>query len=273
MRGSSADSFGQLSEALASEIAAGAEGGVVGDDLLAGAGALRASAALRRAATDPSSPAEAKSALLAGLFDGKVGAEATKLLALAAGLRWARGSDLVDSIEQLGVVAQVKGADANGDGDQLEDELFSFAQTVAENRDIRDAFSDPARTVADKQALVRALLDGKALPATIKLAERSVTGTHGTVASALAEYSQLAASTRDRVVATVTVAAALTSEEQGRLAAVLTRDYQRPVHLNVVLNPEIVGGIRVEIGDQVIDGTVAARIDDATRLLTGRRVG
>ena len=75
------------------------------------------------------------------------------------------------------------------------------------------------------------------------------------------------------MVATVTVAAALTSEEQGRLAAVLTRDYERPVHLNVVLNPDIVGGIRVEIGDQVIDGTVAARIDDATRLLTGRRAG
>ena len=151
MRGSSADSLGQLSDALASEIAAGAEGGAVGDDLLAGAGALRASAALRRAATDPSAPPEAKSALLSGLFEGKVGAEATKLLAMAAGLRWAKGSDLVDSIEQLGVVAQVKGADAQGDGDRLEDELFSFAQTVAENREVRDAFSDPAR-ISGRQA-------------------------------------------------------------------------------------------------------------------------
>ena len=272
MRGSSAESLSQLSDALVSELADGAEGGAVGDDLFGGAGALRASAALRRAATDPSAPAEVKSALLSGLFEDKLGAPATKILAQAASLRWATGADLVDSIEQLGVVAHVKGADAQGDGDRLEDELFGFAQTITQNRDVRDAFSDPARNVADKQALVRSLLDGKTTSATIRLAERSVTGTHSTVTEALSEYSQLAASTRDRLVATVTVAAPLTDSEQDRLAAVLARDYARPVHLNVVINPAIVGGIRVEIGDQVIDGTVAARIDDASRLLSGRRL-
>ncbi len=270
MRGSSADSLERLRELLTSATTDGASGAAVGADLFAAATALRESAALRRAATDPSAPPAAKSALLSGLFGQKLGEPATSILATAAGLRWATGADLVDSIEQLGVVAQVIGADADGAGDRLEDELFGFAQVVTQNRDVRDAFSDPARSAADKQALVRSLLADKTHPATITLAERAVLGANGTVAAALTAYSEIAAASRDRLVATVTVAVPLTAEAHDRLVAVLTRDNGRPVHLNVVVRPSVIGGIRVEIGDQVIDGTVSARLDDANRVLTGR---
>jgi F-type H+-transporting ATPase subunit delta len=50
---------------------------------------------------------------------------------------------------------------------------------------------------------------------------------------------------------------------------VLARQYDRPVHLNVVVDPDVIGGIRVEIGDDVIDGTVVSRLDDARRRLAG----
>ncbi len=269
MRGSSAGSLSQLTDALATAIAAGGQGAAVGDDLFAGAGALRDSAALRRAATDPSAPAEAKSGLMTSLFSKKLGTAAAEILAKAASLRWATGSDLVNSLEQLAVVAHVRGAEAEGDGDRLEDELFALAQVITANRDLRDALSDPARTVTDKQSLLEGLLGTKALPATVRLARRAVEGGHGTATAALTTYSQLAAEARSRLVAKVTVAAALAPAEQDRLAAVLTRDYGQPVHLNIVINPAIVGGIRVEIGDQMIDGTVSGRIDDATRRLAG----
>jgi F-type H+-transporting ATPase subunit delta len=269
MRGSSAGSLTQLTDALASAIAAGGQGAALGDALFVGAAALRESAALRRAATDPSAPAEAKSGLMSGLFADKLGADATEILATAAGLRWATGSDLVNSLEQLAVVAHVRGAEAQGDGDRLEDELFGLAQVIVANRDLRDALSDPSRSVGDKQALLINLLGAKALPATVRLASRAVEGAHGTASAALTTYSKLAAEARSRLVAKVTVAAPLAASEQDRLAAVLARDYGQPVHLNIVINPAIVGGIRVEIGDQMIDGTVSARIDDATRRLAG----
>jgi F-type H+-transporting ATPase subunit delta len=41
------------------------------------------------------------------------------------------------------------------------------------------------------------------------------------------------------------------------------------VHLNVVVDPAVMGGVRVEIGDEVIDGTVAGRLTEAGRLLAG----
>jgi len=269
MRGASAGSLDQLTGELDKALASGADGEKIGDDLFAAAGVLRDQVALRRAATDPSSPAEAKTGLLKGVFAPHLGAEAAGVVAAAGGLRWGLGSDLVFSLEHLAVMAVVKAADKAGNGDLLEDELFSFSRTVADNADLRDALSDPARSVADKQALIRSLLGDRATSATIRLAAQSVSGAHLTVAKALEDYSRLAADTRNRLVALIRVAQPLSDGELKRLADVLARDNGRPVHLNVVVQPGVVGGIHVEIGDQVIDGSISSRIDDAARRLAG----
>ncbi len=71
---------------------------------------------------------------------------------------------------------------------------------------LRDALSDPARTIQDKSALLHGLLDGKALPATVSLAARSLSGTHRTVVAALNEYQKIAAEVHGQGVATVRVA-------------------------------------------------------------------
>jgi F-type H+-transporting ATPase subunit delta len=83
------------------------------------------------------------------------------------------------------------------------------------------------------------------------------------------EYQKVAAAHRNRLVATVRVARELGEVDQQRLAGVLAGQYGRPVHLNVVVDPEVLGGMRVEIGDDVIDGTVANRLDEARRRLAG----
>ena len=65
--------------------------------------------------------------------------------------------------------------------------------------------------------------------------------------------------------ATVRVARPLAAADEQRLTDVLSRQYDTTVHLNVVVDPDVLGGIRVEIGDEVIDGTIASRLDDARR--------
>ena len=65
------------------------------------------------------------------------------------------------------------------------------------------------------------------------------------------------------------VARELSADEQQRLAAALAKQYGRTVHLHVVVDPDVLGGLRVEIGDDVIDGTVFSRLDDARRRLAG----
>ena len=114
------------------------------------------------------------------------------------------------------------------------------------------------------------LLEGRTTGATVRLAREAVNGTHGTVTNALEEYSRTAAGARQRLVATVRVAQPLTGEQSSRLADALGREQSRPVHLNTVVDPDVVGGIHVEIGDFVVDGSISARVDDARRQVAGR---
>ena len=158
---------------------------------------------------------------------------------------------------------------AGGDAGRLEDELFAFGQVVQGNPELRDALSDPARSRDDKSRLLADLLGDKVLPATVTLVQQSLSGSYRTVGAALADYQKIAAEVRGQGVATVRVARPLSDADRRRLAEALARTYGREIHLNVVVDPEVIGGIRVEIGDDVIDGTVASRLDEAGRKLAG----
>jgi F-type H+-transporting ATPase subunit delta len=268
-RGSSAESLSATVDGLEDVLANGADGAAVGADLFAAADVLREQPALRRAATDPRIGGETKAVLIREVFGSHLGGGAMDVLAGAVSRRWAAGRDLPDALAHVAVVADVKAADAAGDGDQLEEDLFRFSRVVAEHPELRDALSDPARTVADKQSLVRDLLAGKVTPAGQTLCERSVTATHLTVTSALDDFIEVTSATRGRIVARVWSARPLDDARAERLATALGRIYGRTVHINVIEEPEVLGGLRVEIGDDVIDGTMRTRLDDAGRRLAG----
>jgi F-type H+-transporting ATPase subunit delta len=254
MRGASADAYARAAEVLPGT----GDLRTVGEGLFGTADLLRAEPGLRRVATDVSIPGEAKAGLVRDVLSGKVSDEALEVVTTAVAQRWTATRDLADALEQLGVVSVVRSA--ADQADRLEDELFAVAQLVQGNPDLRDALSDPARSRADKARLVGGLLGEKVLPAT---------GSHRTVGVALAAYQKVAAEVREQRVATVRVARPLAESERERLQAVLSRSYGRTVHLNVVVDPQVIGGIRVDIGDDVIDGTVASRLDDAGRKLAG----
>lgn len=264
-RGASAEAFAALTSALEGALAQGADASQVGSDLFSVAGVLRREPALRRVATDVSVDATAKAGLVTQLFAGKVSETVASLLSSAVSHRWTAPSDFTHALEELAVVATVKSAGA--DSARLSEELFVLGGVLQGSPELRSALSDPARSVDDKRALLTGLLANKALPATLALAERAMDGTHRTVDAAVAEYQRLAAQVHGRKVATVTVAAPLNDADQSRLAAALQRKYDAELELNVVVDPNVLGGVKVEIGDEVIDGTVASTLDDARRKL------
>jgi len=108
-----------------------------------------------------------------------------------------------------------------------------------------------------------------ALPATVALAKQSLGGTYRTINLALAAYREVAAQSKDEAVATVRVVQPLSDADRDRLAKALSQQYGREVHLNEIVDSGVLGGMRVEIGDDVIDGTVSSRLDDARRKLVG----
>jgi F-type H+-transporting ATPase subunit delta len=219
--------------------------------------------------TDPATAPEARSNLLRGLLADRIDPSAADVAAIGARQRWSAGRDLGDCLEHAGVVAQVMAAEQAGQADELEDELFRFGRIVAAERDLRDALTDRSVPASHRAELVRSLLGDKATAATVRLVEQALAGRHRSLAVALDEYQKVAAERRERMVATVRVARPLPEDDKRRLAEALHRQYDRPVHLNVVIDEEVLGGLRVEIGDEVIDGTVASRLDDARRRLAG----
>jgi F-type H+-transporting ATPase subunit delta len=267
LRGASADSLAELTAELDAALRAGAHAERVGDELFTVAALLRAEPALRRVATDASLPAEAKQGLVRHVFEGKVDDVTLSLVTSAVGRRWTSSRDLPDALERLSEIAIAKSV--GKDADRLADELFALSGMVTANPDLRDALSDPARSEKDKAKLLDDLLGGKALPATVTLAKHALAGTYRTVTSALETYRRVAAEVQGEYVATVHVVEPLTDDERVRLTKALTQQYGREIHVNEVVDPHVLGGVRIEIGDDVIDGTVSSRLDDARRKLVG----
>ncbi|GAA1930758.1 hypothetical protein GCM10009737_35880 [Nocardioides lentus] len=270
LRGASADALATTAERLDERLSAdsGDAAASVGEDLFAVAMLLHREAGLRRTATDVSLDPGSRSELLRRLLDGKVGATSLDVAAGAAGQRWTAPRDLADALEHLSVVATVRSA-PDADAGRLSDELFTAAAIVRDESGLRDALADPARSTEDKSALVDAVFGAQALPATTTLLKRALAGTHRTVGVALEDYQRVAADVHSERVATVRVAQELGQAELDRLQRALTRQYGREVHLNVQVDPAVIGGMRVEIGDDVIDGTVSSRLDEARRRLAG----
>jgi F-type H+-transporting ATPase subunit delta len=268
MRGISRASLAEVEERLEPLTASPQAASALGDELFAVAGLLASVPVLRRALGDPSRPAEARSALASSVLAGKVSDEASGLVAAVAAARWSAPGDLTDAVERLAVLAIVAAAEQEGRLDELEDELFRFGRIVGSQPDLRIALTNPFRPAGAKRQLLAQLLVDKATPEAVRLITQAAVNPLGrSLDVSLDEYAQLAAQRRARLVAEVHVAVPLTADQRRRLSGALTAVYGHQVHLNVVLDPRVTGGMTVRIGDELIDGSVASRLAEAGRRL------
>ena len=270
MRGASRASLAGASDQLSALATTKAIAETMGDELFAVSRLLDAEHALRRTLTDPARPAEGKAALVRSLLDGKVSAPTLDLLAGLVSARWSASRDLADAIEELAVQAVTIAAERARQLDDLEDELFRFGRVVAGQPELRLALSDPNLPDGRKRGVLGALLDGKATPDAERLITEAVLHPRGrSLEGSLDAYGKLAAERKQRLVAVVRVASALTEQQQERLAAALAAIYGHDVYLNIVLDPQVVGGMSVQVGDEFIDASVASRLESLRRRLAG----
>jgi F-type H+-transporting ATPase subunit delta len=265
MRGASRASLARAEEALAG-VTVTEE---LGTELFSVAKLLDGNGALRRAMTDPARPQAARTGLVQQLFGGKISTQAQEILSTAVAGRWVSGRDLGDALEQLSVEADVAYADSRRKLDELEDELFRLDRVVVAERALADKLSDRSIPVGLRQHLIHGLLQDKADAVTVRLVERAVDGRGRSFAASMRAYQVAAAARRNASIATVRVATDLSEADRTRLAEALGRQYGRDIQLNVIVDPQVVGGVRVDIGDEVMDGTIAARLDEAQRRIAG----
>ena len=203
-----------------------------------------------------------------GLLDGKVSKTAVghrRRRRQPCG--WAGGRTFAAAIERQAVRATLVQADRDGTLEETEDELFRFARLVESNPELRDALGDRAVPLANRQALVArpARRSGRPTPRwrwpSARCAARERTFAH-----TIEGFVTLAAAQKNRVVATVRVARPLTPTSGDRLQAALAKQVGREIVIQEIIDPDVLGGVRVELGDEVIEGTVADRLDEARRL-------
>lgn len=271
MQGSSRESLAAAQERLSTLLGtAGTDGAAIGAALFEVIDVLDATPSLRRALTDPSNGADAKAALVQRLLTGKASADVIAVVSDLARSRWSRARDLADAADELAAESVLASAEKAGRADRVEDELFRFERLVDADPALARALADRAAPAQSRADLVERLLADKAAPETLTLVRRAVLAGRGLhLANGLERYIGLAAQRREQLVAHVTVALPLEAGQRDRLAAALKDLYGKAVQLNVDVDPDVLGGIRVEIGDEVLDGTVSRRLDDVRRRLAG----
>lgn len=243
----------------------------VSTDLLAIVTVLDSSIALRRALTDFARDTASKVELSKTVFNSIQSGNAFTLLSTMVGLRWSSPRDLADVVELLGVEAATVAVEKSSQLDQLESELFSFSQIVKKNPELRATFALRSNSEIKKSALVSSLLSGKALAATIELISFLADHPRGrNLESGLAEFADIISARKARLIAHVVSANPLTSEQASRLTSALTKMMGHEIRVNVSIEKEVVGGLSIRIADELIDGTLIARLAQADRLLAGK---
>ena len=151
---------------------------------------------------------------------------------------------------------------AEGDLATTEDELFAVAQALAGSDELREVLADRRIPAARRQQIVEDLLGGQAAETTVALVSMVVGAGRGSDLVRIIEAAvERSAGLRNKAVAEVRSAVALSEDQEQRLAEALQRATGKDVTVKVIVDPSVMGGLVTRIGDEVIDGSVRTRIN------------
>jgi F-type H+-transporting ATPase subunit delta len=271
MQSTSRDSLAALSGELDATIAGGGDLPALAGDVYAVADLLSGQARLRRMLSDPSIEPDRRSETAKNLLRGKVGEAALGVVSAAVTARWSSSWDLVEALGILANEALFAAAEKSGSLNAVEDELFRFGRILDAEPQLTTLLDDQAVPTARRSALLGTVIDGKVSPTTAQLLRYALSqaGRSGFPmrVEALAEG---AAARQNRSIARVRSAVALSSEQEEQLAASLSSTYGRPIGVRTQIDPSVLGGLVIRVGDELIDGSVASRLAAARSALAAR---
>jgi len=241
---------------------------MLADDLGSVVKLLRRESLVARHLSDPSSDTTARVQLVERLLSGKVSDPALDVLKTAASQRWSSTSDLVYGIKHIASMALLVRAERDGQIEDVEDQLFRFSRILDAEPRLITLLSEYAAPVEGRIDLLTNVLGGRASRNAADVLRQTVELLHGERADeAVRELATLAVSRRGEVVANVRAARELSEAQSNRLTEVLTRIYGRPVSVQFDVDPALIGGLTIAVGDEVIDGSLATKLASAERRL------
>jgi ATP synthase F0 subunit b len=236
------------------------------DDLASVAKLLSREAILTRHLADPANNPAPKIGLLERVIEGKVGEPALDVLKAAVSGRWSTDSNLVDAVEHVARLALLVRAERDDVAGDVEEQLFRFSRILDSSPRLSTLLSEHTAPAEGRVKLLGDVLGSGSgtNPIAAALLSQTIELLRGERADdAVLDLAELAVARRGEVVAHVDAAAELSDAQRTRLTEVLTRVYGHPVSVQMQINPELLGGLNIAVGDEVIDGTLSSKLSSA----------
>ena len=239
----------------------------IGNELFTITSALDNNIQLERALTDPSRPTADKVAVFKEMVGDQVHPMTTEIMTDLVSRRWSRARDIANAVEDFGVDAMMYYADATDSTLQVSIELSRLHSSLLNLPVVRSKLYDDQAPSEVRVKLFRELFGDKNLnKVTMRLAEHATCNLRRrryleTIQWLIKKFSRH----MGQSMVTVTTAAPLKEEQIKRLIDVYSVKVGRQVHINSVVDPTVLGGIRIQVGDEVTDNTVVAQLQNLHR--------
>lgn len=256
---------GRLDELIRSSDNAVAVAAQVGTELFLIVDQLDASRSLRVAVADASLEPEQRAGIIGEVFGDKVAEPTKQIITDAASQEWSTPREFRTGLVALGRRALMRGAEEQGQLEQVEDELYQLSVLLESETELTQLLADRTATAAQKRGLLASVLYGKVSMFTEALALQVIGRREHNPVDDLSSLADQVAELRGKTVARVVAAEELSSSQRETLARKLENIYGREMAIHSEVDPSLLGGMIVRVGDEEIDGSTRGKL---TRLRT-----
>ena len=239
----------------------------IGNELFTITSALDHNIQLERALTDPSRPVEDKVAVVKTLIGDQAHPLVMEIMSDLVSRRWSRVSDIANAVEDFGVDGMMYYADYTHTTLQVSIELAELHSALLNLPVVRTKLYDATVSSEARVKLLYSLIgDADFTKVTKRLAEHATCNLRNrrylqTIQWLINKFSRHMGES----MVTVTTATPLSKEQVEKLIAIYSAKTGHPVHINSVVDPTVMGGMRIQVGDEVTDNTVVAQLQHLQR--------
>ena len=239
----------------------------IGNELFTITSALDHNIQLERALTDPSRPVEDKVAVVKTLIGDQAHPLVMEIMSDLVSRRWSRVSDIANAVEDFGVDGMMYYADYTNTTLQVSIELAELHSALLNLPVVRTKLYDATVSSEARVKLLYSLIgDADFTKVTKRLAEHATCNLRNrrylqTIQWLINKFSRHMGES----MVTVTTATPLSKEQVEKIIAIYSAKTGHPVHINSVVDPTVMGGMRIQVGDEVTDNTVVAQLQHLQR--------
>lgn len=256
---------GQLDSLIRNSDNAVAVAAQVGTELFLIVDQLDAERSLRVAVADTSLEPSQREGIISEVFGDKIAEPTKEILTSAASQEWSTPREFRTGLIGFGRRALMLGAEAQGQLEQVEDELYQLSVLLERESELTQLLSDRTATPAQKRGLMASVIYGKVTMFTEALALQVIGRSEHNPVDDLAALAEQVAELRGKSVARVVAAEELSASQREALAQKLENIYGREMAVHAEVDPSLLGGMIIRVGDEEIDGSTRGKL---TRLRT-----